>query len=331
MSIDQLAEDFEHHLARQGRAAGTVKGYDWALRDLTEHLAEAFGVGDANEITGTMLEHWQDELRTRTTRHSNRVNPERLSPRTRQVATNAARGFLKWLARRRIVAQELEDSIVTVKAARLLPRPLADDDFARLLAYLLPRRPRMAGQDLRDRALFTYLVATGARVSEALQVSRDEVEQALVIQKGGSQKWLRIPPAVVGYVSDYLASRVDECPWLWVTYDSNRPTRRLDAAGVREIWTRLARRVGVPRFTTHQLRHTSATLLLDQGLGHIAIADHLGHADLSTVMNYARVRGGARQGIADAMQQLLSIDQAAPAPDSFRPRLLPSLNPRRRG
>jgi site-specific recombinase XerD len=303
VGLEQLLDDFDRSMVRQQRSPATIKTYRWALEDLLKFL-RGRGLDDAWSLDRLVLEDWQDSLVAR-----------KLTPGSRGTAAVAARVFLQYLAGRELCDQRLARYIERVHQPRHLPRPIPPADLARLKAFLAPRRPRMSLVALRDRALFWYLITTGARVSEALQVLRGEAERAIVWQKGGSQKVLRIPPGAAEMVADYLQARRDDCPWLWVTHDSNRPLRKLDAAGVREVWKRLCQRVGVAAFTTHQLRHTCATELLEAGVPELVVADWLGHHGLQTLHRYGQVRESQRQLALDAAEQLM---QAPP-----RPRLLP--------
>src|SRR5205823_1004826 len=130
-------------------------------------------------------------------------------------------------------------------------------------------------------------------------------EHALVIQKGGSDKVLRIPVIARQYVEDYLAVRKDDVEWLWVTYDFNRPTRRLGPDGVREIWDKLARRAGIKRFTTHQLRHTTGRLLQEAGTSPITIAKLFGHHGLATLQTYVGPSDSQLDAATEAIGELL--------------------------
>lgn len=303
--LDQLVDDFARSLIRQDRSPATIESYLWALHDLLRFLAGR-GVSDPSTLSRELLEAWQDALLPR------------MNARSRSLAGTAVRQFIRWAADHDLVDLKLALAIARVRRPRLLPRPIASADLARAKAFLTPRRPHMAVQALRDRALFFYLLSTGARVSEALQVTRGDVRQALVWQKGGHQKILMAPPKAIEAIEEYLAARVDTCPWLWVTHETNRELRRLSPEGVRLIWRRIARKVGVKPWTTHQLRHTCATELLEAGLPEIVVAEHLGHHGLGTITNYAQVRPGQRQQAVDAMQGFLAASSSVHRPSTTR-------------
>jgi len=312
--VANVIDGLERQMVREGRSPSTLRAYRWAYDDLIKFA----GIRNIGELTRDILERWQDEL---VRRH--------VSPRSRALAATAIRRLIRYAADDDLVDLKLERALANVRAPRLRPRPIPEDDLVRIKAFLAPRRPRMSVIDLRDRALFWYLLTTGARVSEALQVTKSEAREALVVQKGGSQKVLRIPPAVAQLVQDYLDARGDNVEWLWVTHDASSPMHRLDPAAVREIWRKLARRVGVKPFTTHQLRHTCATELLDAGVPELAVAEHLGHVGLATIHVYAQVRDAQRRQVAEAMENL--VRSYEPQPPALLPRLTPRVRrPRKR-
>ena len=305
-SLDALLDDYLRALIRQARSPETVRTYRWAISDLIRQVGR-------RPLTRELLEGWQDQLLARG-----------LRPRSRSLMAAAVRSWLKWCAVRRPgqLPADLWMSMETVHQPRARPRPLSPADFDLLLSYMAPRRPRATEIHLRDRSLFLFLVATGARISEALQLRRDSFAADLVVrQKGGSEKILLAPPNVREAIEDYLEVRKDDLPWLWITYAHSVPAGRLSRDAAREIWERLARKVGVARFTTHQLRHTCATLLLDQGVPIDVVAEHLGHHGLGTVQRYAEIRPQRRQLAVEVMNGALHWESEYARP---LPRLRPS-------
>jgi integrase len=205
--------------------------------------------------------------------------------------------------------------LLQVKTPPRTPRPIPAAELDVLQAALRPRPPRGQFALLRDRAMFFFFLSTAARANEALGVDRDSYRPGgtYVRQKGGSQKLLILTDFAAQAVQDYLDARTDDHVALWITVDTNRSLRRLEAAGVREAWVRLAKRLGVTRFVTHQLRHTCATEMLDAGVDALVVADHLGHHQLKTISNYAQVRPGRREGAMRALDEHLA-DRAAANP-----------------
>lgn len=293
-------------MLRRDLSPATVRTYRWAMQDLFEGL-KAIGIRDITELTREHLEDWQDHMLE-----------EHWKPRSRSLAVTAARQLIRWGVDRDLLDARLERALARVKTPDGKPRPIPERDLEIIKAYLLPRRPKMGIVALRDRALFFYLLTTGARVSEALQVRRDDFERPTVRQKGGSEKTLMLPPSTLEMVRDYLRVRIDAEPWLWITHKTNAPVTRLGPPGVREIWHKLANKLRLKPWTTHQLRHSCATELLAAGVPELAIAEHLGHHGLGTLHVYGQVREPQRQQAVDVMEQLAQSPRPLAFPKTKR-------------
>lgn len=283
--LPAIAKRQQGEMLRRGRSPHTVAIYDWGVKTLIKYIGEP----DGQVVSRDLLESWQDSL------------IDRLSIKSRSLAATSVHQLLQWAANRDIPLCDtrLERAIVGVKVNRKQPRPLHPNDLIRITAHLIERcDPRLAMQmgerrptlrDLRDRALFHYIMGTGGRVSEILQVHRATFEREVIRQKGGGDKEFICQPGVAGLIHHYLGARSDDLPWLWIALPPGKPVRRLDPAGVLQIWARLCASYLVPRFTTHQLRHTAATALAARGHDPLTIAGFLGHADTRSVQVYAKV------------------------------------------
>lgn len=288
--------EFVTHLRRRGLAPGTIETYGSALRGLVTY-ATANGVLELEQLGRTVLEGWQDQLVARG-----------LAPKSRSIASTSARQLLLWASDRDVVEMRLLRAIAPVRTPVRLPRPIPRADLTQIQGYFaLPRRnPTL--RLLRDRALFTTLLVTGARISEVLQLHRSHFTSGrpiVIMQKGGREKVLRLTDTAREHVQAYLAARTDDSQWAFVTV---RPApRRLRRELVRIIWRRLAKTLGIPIFTSHQIRHTTATELKRAGISDLVVANHLGHANLATLANYAAVVDEQHEAKAVVLETLLSL------------------------
>lgn len=288
-----LTQAYKGYLRRRGRSENTVRAFDCWFRDFDRYLAR-LGI-EVESVSSVQLERWQEGLAARS-----------LAPRTQQLAATSVRNAIRWAIQRRswdFDQPDVWEALAAPRAPKLLPRPLPRATVDRITAYLAPRRINGDLYFYRTRAMWFYMVTTGARVSEVLSLERDDLahDGPVVRQKGGSQKALWAPPAAMGAVLDYVRRRDDDHPALWVTH-GNPPVRSLAPAGVREQWHQLADRLSIPRWTTHQLRHTCATELLDAGVPPEVVAAHLGHHGLASLAGYGEVRLGRRQLAVQAME-----------------------------
>ena len=323
--LDYALEGFERSLLREDLSPKTVRSYGIGIKNLFSFLRDQ-GVDDLADLTRDLLERWQDSLRD---------HVPTFKAGTRSLYGTAVRQLIRWAADHDMLDLKLERAIVGVRTRHReteeARQPIAEEDLGRLMAYLGPRRARMTVVELRDRALFFYLLTTGARVNEALQVRRDNFQHARVRQKGGSYVELEATPTAMEFIEDYLRARKDDLPWLWIAIGNNtNDHRQLADSGVREAWRRLCYKLGIERFTTHQLRHTAATVLLEGHVDHVAIADHLHHADTRTIHRYSKVRDRVRQKTLDVMENFIH-DGAKIAPQMLARRSPPGGRPRYHG
>lgn len=292
-NLERLGDEWARALVRLGRAPDTVKSYGWALADFRRYCA-GLGVIDCHELRRQHVQGWQDAIAER-----------RVAPSSRSLAATALRRFLQWLAvNDHPVDPNLWLAVERVRVRKGRPRPLSEQDFRRLISYLLPRWPHTSMVALRNRALILFLIATGARLSEALQVRRDDFASAVVRRKGGQLGELEPSALALAAVEDYLERREDQSPWLWVHHDPRRSAGRLSAEGVRHICREVARRASIPPFQPHRLRHTSASMLYDELGDPLAAARHLGHADLATIQTYAEVSPKRRRAVSEAIDKV---------------------------
>jgi integrase/recombinase XerD len=292
-AVPTLIRDYEKYLVRNTRAPNTLRTYRYASKDFAEHL-DRYGVTGPAELGPEHIEGWMDTLLERG-----------LKPGSRGVMAGWLRGFLRWSSLRTDAMQHnLWMTVGKVTIPPRLARPLESYDIRKIISYfnsLASPKPI----DLRDKALFLTLFTSGLRISEVLQQRRSDAGRlSIVRQKGSKPRTLELHSTVQQAIQDYLRARVDDDPAMWVSFRSNRPVSQLDPAGVRELFRKVAKRAGVPRFTTHQLRHSTASTLFEQGVPEGVIADYLGHGDLDSVRGYIDTRNRRREAMG-AMGRIL--------------------------
>jgi site-specific recombinase XerD len=301
--FEGLLRAYRLDLARAERAPGTIRLYSVYLR--------SFGLSlERDEITRESIERWTDQLRARY------PNPD-----TRRLQLQILRGFLIWAAREDLVDARLWMHVRLPRKKLHEPRPLSLDAQRELEAFF--ERPRRDLVYLRDRALFWFLFQTGSRISAALSLERNALVdgQAIVRQKGGDELRLIAGRKAEEALDEYLGARRDQHPALFVHHDAAQGVGVLTAGSVNRRWKVYASALGIPAFTSHQLRHTTGTALRAQGVGIEDIADKLGHKTLDMARRYsAPARGRSRQ-----LSELLEPQ----APERPRGPLKP-LTPRRR-
>lgn len=136
-----------------------------------------------------------------------------------------------------------------------------DDDITRLLA---------AGDNLRDRAIVMFLLDTGVRVSELVNLNAGDVDMssgAVLVRMGKGQKdrTTYASARAVKQLLRYLSSRGElqaDAP-LWV---SERSGERLTKSGAMQFVRKLGKRAGVTPCTAHMFRRYWAVRSLKNGM-----------------------------------------------------------------
>jgi site-specific recombinase XerD len=265
------------------RSPNTVRAYQGELRRLAGFLASRGHSLGMEDLRHEDLRAYQRHLATTLK-----------SPASRARALVAIRSWLRWLARERLMENDLSNGITLPKLEQRLPKPLPADELARLLGSL----PAQSPIEKRDRALVHFLLSTGCRISEALQLERNDVprqgDRVIVTGKGAKQRAVYLTTDAKAAVDDYLQARTDTCLALFVNYDRSMADdreRRLTPAGARHIVNRLRKELGAWSFRSpHVARHTTATSLLEVTGGDVRLVQEvLGHANLNTLQGYTKI------------------------------------------
>lgn len=144
----------------------------------------------------------------------------------------------------------------------------------------------------RDKAIIYLLLNTGARrceVANALLVNLDFKSRTLLVTgKGNKDRFLYLNDKALEALQEYLNTRTDNCPYLFVTKNLNK----IDYNDVYRTVKRNLEKAGLDshKYSTHKLRHTFATLLYQNGTDLRLLQELLGHANLDTTMRYTHLQ-----------------------------------------
>ncbi len=274
-------EQFRDYLVLEaGHSPNTVENYLRDLRRLARYLATR-GVSDPGAITRKVLREFVYALKDLG-----------LSPATIRRQVSAARTYFGFLVGEGLLADDPSDRLESPRKGRKLPDTLSIADMEAILAA--PGADEPLGW--RDRALLELGYGAGLRVSELCGLSIPDLRLSdglvRVLGKGSKERLVPIGRSVIGAVSVYLHQTRPELDRgnsrnRVLLNARGRPLSRVGAWG---IVKRCATKAGIrKRVTTHTLRHTFATHLLEGGADLRAVQEMLGHADLSTTQIYTHV------------------------------------------
>ena len=183
------------------------------------------------------------------------------------------------------------------KIPKRLPKALTVDQIMSIL--------EISGDDLislRDRALLELLYATGARVTEIINLNTTDISstqnddsQVTTIRvkgKGGKERVVPIGSFGLTAVNDYLTrSRPTLCKVLTQkALFLNQRGGRLTRQSAWSVVANRAARAGLAEVVTpHSMRHSFATHLLDGGADIRVVQELLGHASVTTTQIYTLI------------------------------------------
>ena len=185
--------------------------------------------------------------------------------------------FFGWLFREGLIERNPVINLGSIKVAKEQKQVFTDIDMEKM---------RQSCTRVVDKAIITFLASTGCRVAELVGLDRNALDlenlECVVRGKGNKGRPVYLDNVTAMYVRNYLATRRDRCPALFVTRDR----KRFQTGGIRDMLKRLEERSGVSHVHPHKFRRTLATNMAKRNLPIQTIAAILGHESIETTMEY---------------------------------------------
>ena len=190
--------------------------------------------------------------------------------------------FFSWLEDEDYILKSPVRRIHKVKTGKTVKETYSDEALEIM---------RDHAENIRDLALIDLLASTGMRVGELVQLNRDDIDfenrECIVFGKGDKERKVYFDARAKIHLQNYLESREDENPALFVTL--LRPFDRLKISGVEIRLRELGRKLNIPKVHPHKFRRTLATMAIDKGMPIEQVQHLLGHQSIDTTMVYAQV------------------------------------------
>jgi len=286
-TLASLADAWFKRLTERAYSPRTVEARKWALRMFLQWTGER-DLRRPDQITRPILESYQRGLF-----QYRKENGQPLGVTTQRGYLGAIQAFFAWLCRdNQLTANPAADLDLPCKPTKILPRALSLEDVRLILNAPDVTDPL----GIRDRAILEIFYATGIRRAECSRIDTDDLELQrglLIVRKGKGNKDRVVP---VGERAVYWVRRyLEQTRPLLQTPQSEHALflsgygERL-SVGYLGNWVRrvIAAAIGRPG-SCHQLRHSCATHMLENGADTRFIQQLLGHARLDTTQIYTDV------------------------------------------
>jgi integrase/recombinase XerD len=150
-----------------------------------------------------------------------------------------------------------------------------------------------------EKALFEFMFSTGCRIGEIVSLDKNSVNwsnwSVIVRGKGDKEREVYFNVRSDIWLKRYLDERKDNDQAVFVT---ERIPHRMSIAQMRNIIKRISQRAGINKeIHPHQLRHSYATNLLNNGAPLEVIQSLLGHEKSETTRIYAQLSGRLREDL----------------------------------
>lgn len=288
VSEDNVVQDFLLHLEKERDVSPhTLKAYKRDLGEFSAFLAQYYGEREWS---------WQGIDRLAMRGFMSHLTRKKLSKRSIARALSAVRSFYSYMNRNEIVDSNPARSVGSPKLDKYLPGYLdrAQIDLLFQTAALHAQDGRFT--DVRNNAILELFYSTGMRLSELRGINRSDIDllsqQVKVRGKGKKERIIPVGDHASLALRNYESKRDDllrqeiksaDRTAFFLSSRGKRISLRAIQSAVTGFLDRIDEDAGL---STHSLRHTFATHLLDAGADLRAVQELLGHASISTTQIY---------------------------------------------
>jgi integrase/recombinase XerD len=276
-----------HVAIERGLSANTLAAYRRDLDAYAEHLRAA-GMQAPDEVTSAAVVAFAHALRTR--------DGAPLAASSVGRMLSSVRGFHRFLVEEGLAELDVSVDTKPPKLGMRLPKAISIEQVEALLAATDGDEVHQ----LRDKALLELLYATGARVSEAVDLNVDDVIDGDVVRlfgKGGKQRIVPVGSFARAALEAYLvrarpvlSQRGMATPALFLGVRGSRLSRQSAWFIIRAAAERA--QLGI-EISPHTMRHSFATHLLSGGADVRVVQELLGHSSVATTQIYTLVTADA--------------------------------------
>jgi len=267
LNKDDMVTKFKTFLSKSDLAKNTVKSYVWTVNYFLSTYGE---VNKKNLLAykGYLVEHFK--------------------PQTVNLRLQGINKFLEFCKQ-----DKLKVKFVKVQQKNFLENVISNADYKFL--------KRKLKEDGHTEWYFVvwFMAATGARVSELLQIKAEHVEMGYldIYSKGGKLRRLYIPKPLCVEAKTWIESRNIKSGYLFL----NKYGERITTRGISQQLKHFAQKYGLDKKVVypHSFRHRFAKNFLDRYNDIALLADLMGHESIETTRIYLRKTASEQQKIVD--------------------------------
>ena len=211
-----------------------------------------------------------------------------LSAASRARMITSIKGLYNYLTvkTKQLASNPVQD-MDTPKLKKSLPRYLTLEQSQRLLAAVDGKNRE------RDYCILCLFLNCGLRISEMVGMNLTDIhdDHILIRGKGGKERVVYLNESSCEAINDWLAVRRSIAAIDKNAMFLSARRRRMSVDAVQVMVKKTLAKAGIDpsAYSTHKLRHTAATLMLQNGVDVRTLQEVLGHESLNTTQIYTHI------------------------------------------
>ena len=275
--MDRVEQFLSYLAADRGYSPLTVETYRGDLRHFEDFFQKLDVTMNWNTVDSDVIRRWMAE----------RMN-QGTGPRTVKRSLSALRSFYRYLLRLELVDRDPTQLVRNPKVGKTLPSFVKQSEMDKLLdGVTYPD----TFEGLRDRLILLTFYTTGVRVSELVGLNVEHVDlhghELKVTGKRNKQRIIPFGDELMQELHHYIEELNSVFGLRTGALFVDMRGMRMNASSVREVVRYYLSLVTTQKKKTpHVLRHTFATVMLNNGADLGAVKELLGHESLATTEIY---------------------------------------------
>lgn len=207
---------------------------------------------------------------------------EHRSESTTNTKMTVIRDFFHWLQNEEYIISNPTKKIKPVKEPKRERQPLTDEEVEIIRESL---------EDIREKAMFEFLLSTGCRADEVVNVKISDIDWSkmslMVVGKGNKERRIYFNQRTKVILRKYLEVRDWRSEYLFCSLRGKHG--KIGTRALQKVISNIGERVGIHLYP-HLMRHTFATRALNAGMALEIVQALLGHSNVGTTQIYAKVK-----------------------------------------
>lgn len=291
--IQNIKLDFIESMRGQRKSTNTIKGYIVDLERFEIYINNT--ISEQMDVRDIKVKHLNKFIsflgNTNYEKGNTGIKEYSIGTINRNIST--LKTFFGYLAMNEIIDKDPSLQLEKLKEKKQNPKYLKIAEIKRLFEVI------SGTNEIRDRAIITIFLDTGLRLSELCNLKIRDIDfkskTCIVEGKGKKERKIYFSGQSIESIEEYLKTRTDNIEYLFISREKNK----MHTTSIQNVVGNNLKKANIGGVSTHNLRHTFATMQYAQTKNLRAVQKLLGHANSSTTDIYTHVDDEVLKDMAD--------------------------------